>query len=135
MTTSRLITISIQIVISSFMIATAFGQQSAVIYDDPAQFETVRSNIDNIEKALNEIKVLSADPNRDYNKLVGWINLKNDQIDELSEIMAGYFMAQRLTPVPPDSREFGDYLKQLRLFKQPFRQALQENAKMGHHCI
>ena len=118
MNRSALLIFAAQTIIFSLLVVPTFGQQAIGIFDDPAQFDMVKSHIDNIEKALNEIKVLSADPNRDYNKLVGWINLKNDQIDKLSEIISGYFIAQRLAPVRPDSREFGDYLKQLRLFHE-----------------
>jgi nickel superoxide dismutase len=77
------------------------------IYNDEMRFELIMEHIQTIEKAIQEIKHLSAhnwkayklsetfDP-VNYNQLVRWINNKEKHAEEIQHIISQYFLTQRI---------------------------------------
>lgn len=68
------------------------------IYDDEARFNEMHEHITTIEKSMNLIQELSAEPQKNYNQIVRWVNNKDDHAEKLTHIVTYYFMAQRVAP-------------------------------------
>lgn len=68
------------------------------IYDDPAQFQLLREHIATIEKSMRQITELSTKPGENANQLVRWVMNKEDHADQYAQIIAKYFLQQRITP-------------------------------------
>lgn len=89
------------------------------IYNDPMRFDMLSENIATIEKSMNMINQLSAEPKPNMNQLVRWIDNKDAHADEFSEIVTYYFMAQRVAPVEKtDTAAYDKYINKLTLMHQ-----------------
>ncbi len=89
------------------------------IYGDHTRFTILREHISTIEKSMNQINELSADPAKNMNQVVRWINNKDQHADEFSEIVTYYFLAQRIKIADPsDTKNFTDYQNKLVLLHQ-----------------
>lgn len=97
--------------------ALAHCQIPCGIYDDPARFTALLENLTTIEKSMNQINELSADdPAAHVNQLVRWVNNKEAHVDDFTEIVTAYFMAQRIKPVAKTDRAaYEKYLTQIEL--------------------
>ncbi|HOI55872.1 MAG TPA: superoxide dismutase [Ni] [Phycisphaerae bacterium] len=69
------------------------------IYDDPARFKMLDEHLLTIEKSINEITALSAEPSKNANQLTRWIINKEAHADEAAGIVMAYFFQQRIKPV------------------------------------
>lgn len=86
------------------------------IYDDPMRFKMMAEDILTVEKSMKAINELSAQPQKDMNQIVRWVNNKDLHADKFSETVTYYFMAQRLKPAEPsDAVAYDSYIKQLTL--------------------
>ncbi len=86
------------------------------IYDDAARFAQMREHVTTIEKSMNEINELSAEPGKNTNQLVRWVMNKDDHADELAEVVTYYFLQQRIkTPASGDAAENEKYVNHLTL--------------------
>lgn len=85
------------------------------IYDDDARFAAIEEHLRTIEKAMTQIKALSADTNPNMNQIVRWVQAKEDHADEISHITTWYFLTQRVKPVDDSADRAAQdrYLKQL----------------------
>ena len=84
------------------------------IYDDHMRFTMLREHITTLEKAMNQINELAAEPGKNINQLVRWVNNKDQHADEFSEIVTYYFLAQRIKITEPsDAENFAAYQKKL----------------------
>jgi nickel superoxide dismutase len=89
------------------------------IYDDPARFNKISENTALVEKAMKTIEELSADPKKNMNQLVRWVNVKDQHADDTEQIITYYFMAQRIVPVDKkDAAVYEKYIKQLTLLHE-----------------
>ena len=89
------------------------------IYDDPMRLTQMEEHVATIEKSMTEIARLSGESAPDWNQLVRWVLNKEDHADQLAEIVAYYFLAQRVKPGPEDDRTASaEYMRQLRLLHQ-----------------
>ena len=108
------------------VIATIFGslayshcQIPCGIYDDPARFEEIAEHITTVEKSMNQINELSADPSKNANQLIRWVMNKEEHADEISHVVTFYFMAQRIKlPAEGESKAQSDYVKKLTLLHE-----------------
>jgi len=66
------------------------------IYDDQMRIHLIAEHIQTIEKSMKEIARLQAEGPVNYNQLVRWIMNKEDHADNLQDIVAQYFMTQRI---------------------------------------
>jgi len=86
------------------------------IYDDQMRIKMIAEHITTMEKAMNEVMVLSKESTPNYNQIVRWVVNKEKHAEELSDIVTYYFMTQRLKPVPKaDAKEYANYQQQLEL--------------------
>ncbi len=89
------------------------------IYGDEARFATIAENLKTIEKSMNQIIQLSADPGKNMNQLVRWVNNKESHADHIREIAAQYFLAQRIkAPAGVDPTAHKAYSEKLALLHQ-----------------
>ena len=66
------------------------------IYGDEMRFQMLEEHITTIEKSMNSIVELSADPGKNANQLARWVMNKEKHADEMAEIVTKYFLQQRL---------------------------------------
>ncbi len=66
------------------------------IYGDDGRFTSLLEDITTIEKSMNMINDLSADPGKNMNQLVRWVNNKETHADHVREVVVQYFLAQRI---------------------------------------
>jgi hypothetical protein len=67
---------------------------------------------------MKQILTFSRSQPSNNNQLVRWVQNKEQHADALSEIVTGYFMAQRVKPVAVDSPQYKKYIEQLTLLHQ-----------------
>ena len=86
------------------------------IYDDEMRFRMLEEHVTTIEKSINQIGELSAEPGKNANQLVRWVMNKEDHADKLQEVATQYFMFQRIKPVDEtDPTAWSAYQKELTL--------------------
>jgi nickel superoxide dismutase len=97
--------------------ARAHCQIPCGIYDDPARFTEMLEHITTIEKSMTQINTLSSEaPEQNVNQLVRWVMNKEDHVDELTEIVTFYFMAQRVKPAEAgDAAAYRKYVGEVTL--------------------
>ena len=89
------------------------------IYGDDARFAAIVENLTTIEKSMNQIIQLSAEPDKNANQLVRWVNNKEVHADRIREIVAQYFLAQRIkAPADDDPAAHTAYTGKLALLHQ-----------------
>ena len=66
------------------------------IYGDEARFAAIEENLKTIEKSMNQIVLLSAEAGKNANQLARWVINKEMHADQIREIVAQYFLAQRI---------------------------------------
>jgi nickel superoxide dismutase len=84
------------------------------IYDDDARLAAIAEHIDTIEKSMDQIRILGAAEDVNYNQLVRWIGNKDDHAAKLQEIVTQYFMTQRIKPTDSE-QDRPVYVRQLTL--------------------
>jgi len=87
------------------------------IYGDKARVEEIHEHLTTIEKAMDQIKTLSAAEEKNYNQIVRWVTTKEDHANKIQDIIYQYFMAQRVKPVPAvaDEAVYQKYINELTL--------------------
>ena len=86
------------------------------IYDDSLQVAFLYEHIRTIEKSMNMIVELSDDGVKNYNQIVRWVNNKDMHASEIQEIVAYYFMTQRISPNDPsNTTSYARYTYELQL--------------------
>ncbi len=86
------------------------------IYDDEARFDMVSEHIGTVEKSMNQITELSAAGDKNYNQIVRWVTNKENHATEIQDIMAQYFLTQRIKPADgSDADAQMTYFKKLEL--------------------
>lgn len=76
--------------------AYAHCQIPCGIYDDAMRFNMMREHVTTIEKSMNLINELKADPSENANQLARWVMNKEDHADYLAGIVTEYFLQQRV---------------------------------------
>ena len=89
------------------------------IYGDAARFAAIAENLTTIEKSMNLMVQLSAEPGKNANQLARWVNNKEAHADRIREIVAQYFLAQRIkAPEGDDPAAHKTYSEKLALLHQ-----------------
>lgn len=68
------------------------------IYDDRARVQLIAEHAGTIEKSIQQILALQKNETLNYNQLVRWVTNKESHADQIQEIVAQYFMTQRIKP-------------------------------------
>ncbi|MCG6923099.1 MAG: superoxide dismutase, Ni [Acidobacteria bacterium] len=66
------------------------------IYGDEMRFQMLEEHITTIQKSMDSIVELSADPGKNANQLIRWVVNKDTHADEMASIVTQYFLQQRL---------------------------------------
>jgi len=116
---SWLLSVSLAIVALAGTKAWAHCQVPCGIYDDPARFTAMREHVTTIEKSIKQIVELSQAQDPNYNQIVRWVMNKEDHADQLTDIAAHYFLAQRIKPTDnSDQQKYAEYLRELTMLHQ-----------------
>lgn len=84
------------------------------IYADSVRITLIYEHITTIEKSMKMINELSVAETPNYNQLVRWVTNKEEHAKKIQEIVAQYFLHQRIKPVSEDAgAAYNKYLKQL----------------------
>jgi nickel superoxide dismutase len=100
-------------------LAEAHCQIPCGIYDDELRVKLIEEHITTIEKSMNQIVALAKETPVNYNQLVRWITNKEEHAQEIQDVVADYFLCQRIKA--PESKEgmpWEQYLAQLTTLHQ-----------------
>lgn len=86
------------------------------IYGDSLRIQQIEEHITTIEKSMNQINELSEQGDKNYNQLIRWVTNKDEHAKKIQDIVAQYFMHQRIKPVDPaDTEQYEKYITRLTL--------------------
>ncbi len=92
-------------------IAYAHCQIPCGIYDDELRFKQLAEHIVTLEKSIDQINELSANPSKNANQIVRWTLNKENHADEFAKIVVQYFLQQRIKPDVGDEKVYAEKLK------------------------
>lgn len=94
--------------------ADAHCQIPCGIYDDELRVQLIEEHVTTIEKSMNQIVALGKEDPVNYNQLVRWINNKDEHAQEIQNIVADYFLCQRIKePETKEGKPWEQYVAQL----------------------
>ena len=96
-------------------LAAAHCEVPCGIYGDAMRIEMLREHVTTIEKAMDQITVLSAEGDKNYNQIVRWVTNKESHAEEFQYIVSQYFLHQRIKPAGTGD---ADYVKKLTLLHE-----------------
>jgi nickel superoxide dismutase len=93
----------------SFSISTvsAHCEIPCGIYDDQLRVQLIAEHATTIEKSMKQIMTLSKANPTNTNQLVRWVTNKEKHATEIQQIVAQYFMTQR---IKPDQEKYSEKL-------------------------
>ena len=95
------------------------------IYGDEGRFAALLEDVDTIEKSMNEIDKLSGESERNDNQIVRWVINKEHHADHIRDVVAQYFLAQRITePAADDAAAMKAYTDKLVALHKIIRTAM-----------
>jgi nickel superoxide dismutase len=80
------------------------------IYGDAMRIEMMLEHVTTLEKAMDQIRALSAGDEPNYNQIVRWVTNKEVHAEEFQEIVSQYFLHQRLKPGGVDDAAYVEKL-------------------------
>ena len=89
------------LILTSAFLAPSAGAHCEIpcgIYDDQARVRLIAEHVGTIEKSIQQILALQKNEATNYNQLVRWVMNKESHADQIQEIVAQYFMTQRIKP-------------------------------------
>jgi len=94
--------------------ASAHCQVPCGIYDDAARITRLREDAATIHKAVDQISKLGgAHDVTSINQATRWIMTKEEHASHIIEVVAQYFLTQKVKPVAPGADGYDAYLKKL----------------------
>jgi len=95
------------------------------IYDDAAGIALLEEHINTIEKSMRKIEDLSQERKVNYNQLTRWVNNKELHAQYIQDIVAQYFLTQRIKPAGRDDPvAYKKYTTELNLLHQMLMYAM-----------
>jgi len=91
-----ILAVSLAVLIPSAVLAHC--QVPCGIYDDAMRIGMIEEHARTIEKAMVQIGELSMDGAKNYNQIVRWVMTKEEHAQAVQDIVAEYFLAQRIKP-------------------------------------
>ncbi len=113
-------------VLSVFLFPVLVGAHCEIpcgIYGDEGRFDALLENATTIEKSMNEINKLSGESEKNYNQIVRWVVNKEHHADQIRDIVAQYFLAQRITE-PAEGTDAKAYTEKLVALHKIIRTAM-----------
>ncbi|MBT4767559.1 MAG: superoxide dismutase [Phycisphaerae bacterium] len=97
--------------------AGAHCQVPCGIYDDAARIASMQEDATTIRKAAAAIIELQAvDTAQAFNQATRWTAEKERSASHIQEVVASYFLTQRVKITPANSPEYNTYMDQLQAF-------------------
>jgi nickel superoxide dismutase len=97
--------------------AGAHCQVPCGIYDDAGRIATMREDAETIRKATIELVRLNDFKSADsFNQATRWVAEKDRSASQIQDLVASYFLSQRVQASPVDSPEHAHYIDQLQAF-------------------
>ena len=90
--------------------AGAHCQIPCGIYDDQLRAKLIAEHAGTIEKSMQQIIALGKANPVNYNQLVRWVSNKESHATEIQDIVAEYFLTQR---IKPDQKNYSEKLTAL----------------------
>lgn len=112
----KLLTITAALATATFTLsplAIAHCEVPCGIYSDDTVFTDLHTHLDTIEKAMTQINTLSKEPTKNMNQIVRWVNNKEIHATKIQEIVAQYFLTQRVKTDEADKNAYMLKLTQL----------------------
>lgn len=107
------------LVCSASIRADAHCQIPCGIYDDELRVQLIEEHITTIEKSISQIIALEKQSPVNFNQLVRWIDNKEQHAQEIQDIVAAYFLTQRIkAPESKEGQPWATYLDQLATLHQ-----------------
>ena len=95
------------------------------IYGDDGRFAAILEDVTTIEKSMKLINELSAEPGKNANQLVRWVNNKEVHADKIRDVVTQYFLTQRIKePAAGDGEAEKAYHAKLAVLHQMIRAAM-----------
>jgi nickel superoxide dismutase len=96
------------------------------IYGDDARFSAIAEDVMTIEKAMGKISELATKMDgQSANQMVRWVSTKEEHANKIQQVVAQYFMTQRLkAPAADDKAAFAAYSNKLVLLHKMLRTAM-----------
>ncbi|HAA78310.1 TPA: hypothetical protein DCE37_24700 [Candidatus Latescibacteria bacterium] len=106
-------------------IAFAHCEIPCGIYGDDGRFAAMLEDVQTIEKSMKLINELSTATEKNMNQIVRWVTNKEVHADKIREVVAQYFLAQRVKePAKGDAAAEKDYHAKLSALHQIIRTAM-----------
>jgi hypothetical protein len=103
--------------------AQAHCQMPCGIFDDPASIAKMREDAQTIRKAVTQMQSMDQNPRGDavphqhplldFNQSTRWVMTKNQQAQNIQEVVSAYFLTQRVKAVPAGEAGHDTYVAQL----------------------
>ena len=114
--------------LSLFLLPALVGAHCEIpcgIYGDEGRFALLLENVTTIEKSMNEINTLSGESEKNNNQIVRWVVNKEHHADHIRDIVAQYFLAQRIKePAEGDATAAKAYTEKLIALHKIIRTAM-----------
>ena len=92
----------------------AHCQMPCGIYDDPGRIAQLKEDSATIAKAVTTINELAGKTDaQSWNQVVRWTNTKEEHASAIIDVVAEYFLLQRVKTVAAGSEGYADYLAKL----------------------
>jgi nickel superoxide dismutase len=75
------------------------------IYNDPLRFQEIEESIATIEMAMKQVQALQKQGPEGAPQLSRWVANKEEHAKKIQQIVAEYFLTQRVKPVGPGDEE------------------------------
>ncbi|MFC4990855.1 superoxide dismutase [Ni] [Rubritalea tangerina] len=139
MKTPLLTALGTAFVLASAPLASAHCQIPCGIYADDNVFVTLHKDQETIAKAMQQIKELSKDPAANVNQISRWVTNKEQHAQNVQNVVAQYFLAQRIKINESDKEAYTKkltMLHQITVYAMKCKQTTDlENAKKLHELI
>ncbi len=94
--------------------ALAHCQVPCGIYDDAARISRLHEDQTTIAKAIKQINELAMGHDAQaINQAIRWVTTKDAHASHIIEVVAEYFLTQKVKPVAPAAAGYQNYLKKL----------------------
>jgi nickel superoxide dismutase len=89
------------------------------IYDDPLRFKEMEESIATIEMAMRQVQALQKQGPEAAPQLIRWVANKEEHAKKVQQIVAEYFLTQRIKPAAPGNEVARKaYLQQIETLHQ-----------------
>lgn len=90
---------TLALIVMTSPLALAHCEVPCGIYDDEARFVALAEHVQTLEKATRQITALNNDGEKNAHQIVRWVVTKEEHASAFQQIVAQYFLTQRIKRV------------------------------------